>query len=266
MKYIKIVLKILLFIFLLAIIASFVTKSIVIDTFSQEILSKKISGYLLDEIFYDINTNNLGIIESNIKNSKITQKITSKFIFTITQNIVKNEDKKLNIEDEIELLISKYLPNNLSNEKLQNIKENVSEYIINIQERLQDNLLYSFGNNYLIILKIYSIITDIYFRVITIALLFIDVIILCILEKYNILSSIKNISLIITVFMLMLLILINLLTNFIDQRLAGGWLQQINTDALVISIVIGIIISILLMIANKIINYKIKEKNITKLI
>lgn len=105
MKYIKIVLKILLFIFLLAIIASFVTKSIVIDTFSQEILSKKISGYLLDEIFYDINTNNLGIIESNIKNSKITKKITSKFISTITQNIVKNENKKLNIEDEIKLLI-----------------------------------------------------------------------------------------------------------------------------------------------------------------
>lgn len=74
MKYIKIVLKILLFIFLLAIIASFVTKSMVIDTFSQEILSKKISGYLLDEIFYDINTNDLGIIESNIKNSKITKK------------------------------------------------------------------------------------------------------------------------------------------------------------------------------------------------
>lgn len=46
----------------------------------QEILSKKVSGYLLDEIVYDVDINELGKIEDNIRNSKTTKKITAKFI------------------------------------------------------------------------------------------------------------------------------------------------------------------------------------------
>ena len=47
MKYIKIVLKILLLLSLIVLSMSFVIKHIVIDTFSQEILSKKVSGYYI---------------------------------------------------------------------------------------------------------------------------------------------------------------------------------------------------------------------------
>lgn len=74
MKYIKIVLKILLFLFLVTIIMSFASENIVVNTFSQEILSKKVSGYLLDEIVYDVNINELELIEDNIRNSKSTKK------------------------------------------------------------------------------------------------------------------------------------------------------------------------------------------------
>lgn len=59
--------------------------------------------------------------------------------------------------------------------------------------------------------------------------------------------------------MLVLFVLIKLLSNFIDQRLAGGWLQQINTNPLIISIVIGSIISILLILINKAINLKAQK-------
>ena len=51
MKYIKIVLKILLLLCLIVLSMSFVIKHIVIDTFSQEILSKKCRDIYLTKLF-----------------------------------------------------------------------------------------------------------------------------------------------------------------------------------------------------------------------
>lgn len=260
MKYIKIVLKILLFLFLISIIISFVVKNIVVDTFSQEILSKKVSGYLLDEIVYNVDINELGTIENNIRKSKITKNITSKFINTVIQNIINNEKTKLDVENEIDMLISGYMPNEISKEKIKDIKNNGIKQIINTQERLQDNLLYGFGDGYLIILKMYNIFTNVYFIIIISILSFVDIAILFVLEKYTVLKSIKNISLIITILMLVLLVIIKLIANFIDQKLAGGWLQQINVNVLIVSIIIGSIISILSILIDKNVNLEVKEE------
>ena len=54
--------------------------------------------------------------------------------------------------------------------------------------------------------------------------------------------------------MIMIFILIKLITDFIDQKFAGGWLQEINTDSLTISIILGAIISGLLFLIYKHIN------------
>ena len=62
----------------------------------------------------------------------------------------------------------------------------------------------------------------------------------------------KNISIIITSIMLLTLLLIKILSNSIDQRLAGGWLQNINVNALIIPIIISILVSILLILIDKI--------------
>lgn len=258
MKYIKILLKILLFLFLLTIIISFVIENIVVNTFSQEILSKRVSGYLLDEIIHDVDINELELIENNIRNSKSTKKITAEFINTLIQNIINDRNTKINIENEVDILISKYMPNEISDEKLQNMRKNVIEQVTNTEERLQNNLLYGFGENYLIILKIYNVVTNIYFRIIIAILCVTNIAILCILEKYRTLKSIRNISIIITIIMLIILILIELLSNFIDQRLAGGWLQDINTNALILSITIGSVVSALLILISK--NGKAKGK------
>lgn len=259
MKYIKIVLKVLLFIFLLTIIMSFVIENIVVETFSQEILSKKVSRYLLDGIFYDVDINELEIIKDNIKNDKSTKKITSKFINTVIENTMQKGKDKIDIENEVDVLISKYLPNEVSEEELQDKRTNVIKQITNTEEDLQNNLLHAFGDEYLIILKIYNIATNIYFRIIITILSLVNITILCVLEKYRVLNFMKNTSIIITIIMLVLFVLIKLLSNFIDQRLAGGWLQQINTNPLIISIVIGSIISILLILINKAINLKAQE-------
>lgn len=158
--------------------------------------------------------------------------------------------------------ISKCMPNEISNQKLQNMKKNVIEQIANTEERFQNNLLYDFGDNYLIILKIYNVVTNIYFRIIISVLCIASILILCVLEKYRTLKSIRNISIIITLVMLILLILIKVLSNFIDQRFAGGWLQDINTDDLILFIAIESIISILLILISKTIKTNIKEEKV----
>lgn len=258
MKYIKKILKILLFLLLLTIIISFVIENMVVNTFSQEILSKKISGYLLDEIIYDVDINKLELIEQNIRNSSSTKNITSEFINTLIKNILNNEDKKINIEKDVDILISKYMSNQIPNEKLKSIKEDVIEEMTNTEQNLQNNLLYSFGDNYIIILTIYDIITNIYFRLIITVLCIINLVILCWLEKYEILKSIRNISIILTIALMIILIIIKLLSNFIVQKLAGGWLQDINVNALIISIVMFAIISVLLILINK--NIKVGKR------
>ncbi len=254
MKYIKIVLKILLLLCLIVLSMSFVIKHIVIDTFSQEILSKKVSGYLLDEIVYDVDINELGKIEDNIRNSKTTKKITAKFIETVVENVIDNKKIKMDIENEVDILTKDYMPKDISGEKLQNMKKNTIKQITRIESGLQDDLMEDSENTYLTIFKIYNLITNMYFRIIILIVTVILTIVLIVLERSRALKSISNVCLITTAFMIVIFILIKLITDFIDQKFAGGWLQEINIDSLTISIILGVIISSSLFLIYKHIN------------
>lgn len=254
MKYVKIVLKILLLLCLIVLSMSFVIKHIVIDTFSQEILSKKVSGYLLDEIVYDVDINELGKIEDNIRNSKTTKKITAKFIETVVENVIDNKKIKMDIENEVDILTKDYMPKDTSGEKLQNMKKNTIKQITRIESGLQDDLMEDSENTYLTIFKIYNLITNMYFRIIILIVTVILTIVLIVLERSRALKSISNVCLITTAFMIVIFILIKLITDFIDQKFAGGWLQEINIDSLTISIILGVIISSSLFLIYKHIN------------
>ena len=93
-KCTKIIFSILLTISLILVTMSFIGENIVVKTFSQEILSKKISGYFLDEIVYDVDIEELGKIEDNVRASKYTDRITSKFIRVIVENVGNSDDIK----------------------------------------------------------------------------------------------------------------------------------------------------------------------------
>ena len=109
-------------------------------------------------------------------------------------------------------------------------------------------------NTYLTIFKIYNLLTNIYFRIIILIVTVILTIVLIILERSRALKSIRNVCLITTAFMIVIFIFIKLITDFIDQKFAGGWLREINTDSLIIPIILGIIISSLLFLIYKHIN------------
>lgn len=109
-------------------------------------------------------------------------------------------------------------------------------------------------NTYLTIFKIYNLLTNIYFRIIILIVTVILTIVLIVLERSRALKSIRNVCLITTTFMIVIFIFIKLITDFIDQKFAGGWLQEINIDSLTISIILGVIISSLLFLIYKHIN------------
>lgn len=261
MKYIKITLKIFLFLFLITLIMSFIGERIVVDTFSQEILSKKISGYVLDEIIYDVDINEIKKIDYDIVNNKLMKEITSKFIYTITENIIYNKNINFDIKNEVDNLISQTMFNYFSNEKIQEIKTYVIEKIVGVQENLQDSLLSSFSDKYLIVLRLFNYGTNFYFRLVIFILLFINIVILCFIEKIKVINSFKIINLLVLIFMLFGFIGIKLLSNLIDQKLAGGWLQDINMKSLIIGIIVVAIICVLFFLLDRVIKLKCNKQD-----
>lgn len=261
MKYIKITLKIFLFLFLITLIMSFIGERIVVDTFSQEILSKKISGYVLDEIIHDIDINEIKKIDYDIVNNKLMKEITSKFIYTITENIIYNKNINFDIKNEVDNLISQTMFNYFSNEKIQEIKTYVIEKLVGVQENLQDSLLSSFSDKYLIVLRLFNYGTNFYFRLVIFILFFINIVILCFIEKIKVINSFKIINLLVLIFMLFGFIGIKLLSNLIDQKLAGGWLQDINMKSLIIGIIVVAIICVLFFLLDRVIKLKCNKQD-----
>ena len=261
MKYIKITLKIFLFLFLITLIMSFIGERIVVDTFSQEILSKEISGYVLDEIIYDVDINEIKKIDYDIVNNKLMKEITSKFIYTITENIIYNKNINFDIKNEVDNLISQTMFNYFSNEKIQEIKTYVIEKLVGVQENLQDSLLSSFSDKYLIVLRLFNYGTNFYFRLVIFILFFINIVILCFIEKIKVINSFKIINLLVLIFMLFGFIGIKLLSNLIDQKLAGGWLQDINMKSLIIGIIVVAIICVLFFLLDRVIKLKCNKQD-----
>lgn len=246
MKFRKILLNTLLTITLLIITMSFIIENTVVKTFSQEILSKKISGYFLDKIIYDVDINDLGKIENNIRNSKYTYKITSKFIKNVITNVLYTQNEALDITKEVKLLVLENMPEEIYNKKA----EDTEDYLVQRINDTESNLLNNF-DYYLVILKIYNVITNIYFRLVMLLLCIINIISLVILEKRELLKTIQISILSIAIFTSVICVVIKLLSNFIAQKFAGGWLSTINLHCMIIFIIIEIVISIILFIIRK---------------
>ena len=61
--------------------------------------------------------------------------------------------------------------------------------------------------------------------------------------------------------MLVILVCIKMLSNLIDQKLSGGWLQDINIDALIIGIVVVSIICVLFFLLDRVIKLKCNKQD-----
>lgn len=247
MNIIKLILKILLPILLLIITLSFIFENMIVKTITKEIMSKKISGYILDEIIYDFNSDELFEIEKNIRKNKNCEKITSKYINIIISNIINEENVNLDIEKEIKSIIEKELNNKIDENKKENIYNYLEHQNIVLANRLKSNIPFGYSEYDLnLFLKTYQILTNIIFRIIIFIIIIFDILIIIFLEKNKSINIFK-ISLLITgVISLIIFIIIKLASNYIEQNITGGWVDNINMNLFLIFIFIEFILYFIL--------------------
>ena len=123
---------------------------------------------------------------------------------------------------------------------------------------MQNDLVGGFGTYYTAILKIYSIFTNLYFRIILFILIIVCIISLYFMEKNQINKNYENNMLCFSNIYDYNFMVISLLSKIIDQTLAGGRLQQIDCNSVIFLIAITLAIGILLFIVEKI---KFKDGN-----
>ena len=249
--FIKIILKILLPIFLLLITMSFIIENMAVETISDDILVKEVSGYMLDEIIDEVDNDNLSEIAEKIENSPYMEEITEKYL-----DVLSGKSENINIEEEINQILDK----DLKGEIPENIKEDVRSYVSEKSEEVENKLeMGTEGDSLSKILNIYGKITSSEFRITLIIICLLDVIILVVLEKQNVLKTIGITMFIVAIISILVLIIINILSTYIKQRLSGGWIDNINLNSLIGCIITEVIIGFILLIITRVLNKK--EKN-----
>ena len=249
--FIKIILKILLPIFLLLITMSFILENMAVETISDDILVKEVSGYMLDEIIDEVDNDNLSEIAEKIENSPYMEEITEKYL-----DVLSGKSENINIEEEI----NQILDEDLKGEIPENIKEDVRSYVSEKSEEVENKLeMGTEGDSVTKILNIYGKITSFEFRITLIILCLLDVILLVVLEKQNVLKTIGITMFIVAIISILVLIIINILSTYIKQRLSGGWIDNINLNSLIGCIITEVIIGFILLIITRVLNKK--EKN-----
>lgn len=246
--FIKIILKILLPIFLLLITMSFIIENMAVKTISDDILVKEVSGYMLDEITNEVDNENLSEIAEKIENSPYMEEITEKYL-----DVLSGKSENINIEEEI----NQILDEDLKGEIPENIKEDVRSYVSEKSEEVENKLeMGTEGDSVTKILNIYGKITSFEFRITLIILCLLDVILLVVLEKQNVLKTIGITMFIVAIISILVLIIINILSTYIKQRLSGGWVDNINLNSLIGCIIAEVVIGVILFIIRKVLNRK----------
>lgn len=253
-KFLAILLKILLPILLILVTMSFIIENIAVKTISNDIVTKRIEGYMLDEIINKVDDDKLFEIAEKIENSKYIEKITQKYLDVISSNSSNTNYENIDITEEINLILEK----DLENELPEDIKNNVINYMSEKSAELQSRLEIGLEEPVIEILNIYSVYTSFAFRISLIILCIIDIIGLILLEKYNSLKSIQIAILITAILTICLFIAIKLLSPYIEQRLSGGWIDNINLNLMIGFIIVEIVIGLILFIVRRKINITTK--------
>lgn len=245
---------IILTITMVLIMISYAIESTVINTLSSELTAKKVSGKIMDFVI-DYNMNELDDINNIVKSSKQIHKITRKFLNATIENVSYNKETYTDIHNEIYKLVNEELSNNINEETRNKIISDFNNYGNELENEFEIYLS-GFNYNYQELFKIYYILTGNTFRIASFVVLCISLITLILLQKIKSINEIKNATIITFIIATLFLILIKLSQNYIDQNLAGGRLNNLNTTMLNIFIVILALLSAILVL----LNIKLKDK------
>lgn len=247
----KILLKIILTISLVTLTISIITQNVVVTTLKNEIVAKKINSLILDKTINDIDTDKLGLLEKAIVKSGYIEKITQKYIDNEINNIINNTNNKIDTTDDINNMLDEYLTGLVPSQSKEEVKEYVNEKVLTIRDNIQSASDNTFNEKYKPVLQIYNILTSKILKTVTIILSILSTFILVILEKKKVVKTLSHISLILSLTSLIMYITISLATNYIDQNIMGGLLNQISTSLPLKLFIIFLIASIILQVLNK---------------
>lgn len=235
--FIKIILKILLPIFLFIITMSFVIENVAVKTISNDILTKRVSGYMLDEIINEVDSNTFYEIAEKIENSPYMEEITGKYLDVLT-----GKSENIDITEEI----NQILEEDLQNEIPEDIKDDIRSYVSEKSEEIEDRLETEMKGPVTDILNIYGQFTSLEFRITFIILCLIDIIVLILLEKQQVLKTIQISMFITAIISIIAFIGIRAMSTFVEQYLSGGWIDNINLNMLIGCIIAEVIIGFIL--------------------
>ena len=125
--FIKIILKILLPILLFIITMSFIIENVAVKTISNDILTRRVSGYMLDEIIGEVDNDTFYEIAEKIEGSPYMEEITGKYLDVLT-----GKRENIDITEEI----NQILEEELQHEIPEDIKDNIRNYISEKEEPL----------------------------------------------------------------------------------------------------------------------------------
>lgn len=253
-KLLTIFCTIILTITMVLIIISYSTESIVINTLSSELTTKKISGRIMDFVI-DYDVNELDNINNIVKSSKQIHKITRKFLNSTIENVSYNKETSPDIHNEINTLVNVELSDNINEETRNKIISDFNNYGNELENEFKIYLS-GFSYNYSALFKIYYILTGNTFRIPSFVVLCISLITLILIQKIKSINEIKNATIITFIIATLFLILLKLSQNYIDHNFAGGRLNNLNTTMLNIFVVILALLSAILVL----LNIKLKDK------
>lgn len=240
--FIEIILKILLPIFLVIITMSFIIENVAVKTISNDILIKRVSGYMLDEIINEVDDKTFNEVAQKIENSQYMEEITEKYLDVLT-----GKSENIDITEEINQILEKELQHEIP----EDIKDNIRNYISEKSEEIEDKLEVGTEGEVTEILNIYGQFTSFEFRLTFIILCLLDIIVLILLEKQQVLKTIQ-ISMFVTAAISMLVFIkIQDISAFVEQYLAGGWIDYINLNMLVGCIIAEVVIGFILLLIRR---------------
>lgn len=246
-QFIKLILKILLPIFLLVITMSFIIENTAIKTISNDIINKKISGYMLDEVINEINDDTFYEIADKIENSKYMDDITQKYL-----DVLIGKSEKIDIKEEINLILENDLGDTIS----EDLKYKIVDYVNEKSMYLENALEIGTEETTTEILNVYSIFTSVSLRIVFLILVLLDIIGLIILEKKDVFKTLQISSVITAVLSIIIFIILKILSTYIEQRLSGGWIDNINLNLMMIFIIVEIAIGFILFVVRKVLDRK----------
>lgn len=227
-------------------------ENVAVKTISNDILKRRISGYMLDEIIDEVDNDTFYEIAEKIEGSPYMEEITGKYLDALT-----GKSENIDITEEINQILEQ---EDLQNEIPEDIKDDIRSYVSEKSEEIEDRLEMGVEGTATEVLNIYGQFTSFEFRIMFIILCLLDIIGLILLEKQQVLKTIQISMFVTAIISIIAFIGIRVLSTYIEQYLSGGWIDNINLNILIGCIIVEIVIGFILLIIRKALYKKASEE------